>query len=137
MKEVTLSRSWHLWLSNFGTTRIRPEYGTDICEYTRAVIAGAFWAVVAIVALVASTMWLGFSLHNLGDILLNGAGMEIYTFGLLIVCGFVVVLVSIALAVEWLTSRPKKDKPQKPPTFAAVAYHKFKSKTCFKINFAR
>ena len=133
--EVTLNKSWHLWLANFGEKRIYPNLGTDICEYTRAVLAGSFWALVAGTFITLAAMWVGFSLYDIVVTIFTGASLSPYSIIFLMLIGAFVSLVTIVAYKEWRSSLPANDEPPKPPSFTTVAYRKFKDKTCFRIKF--
>jgi hypothetical protein len=133
--EVTLNKSWHLWLANFGENRIRPEWGTDICEYTRAVLAGTFWAVVSFSILFAVGSWALFSIYDIVNMIITGQTIEKITmvfFGGVAVLSLLLGIIALKI---WWERRPVKEAPAKPPSFPKVVYRKFKDKTCFRIKF--
>lgn len=136
MMEVTLNKSWHLWIANFAGKRIYPECGTDICEYTRAFLAGMFWFLFVAVVSTLIGVFVSFSLWNILTFMF-GYEDTIYpfTYIFMLIVGGLLAIVAFAMAKEWYDNRPTKDKPEAPPTFAKVAYRKFKDKTCFRINF--
>jgi len=131
--EVTLNKSWHLWLANFGEKRIYPNCGTDICEYTRAVMVGSFWALVAGTFITLGTLWVGFSFYDIALAIFTGSALLPYSIIFLMLVGAFVLLVTIVAYKEWRKMQPSE--PPKPPSFTAVAYRKFKDKTCFRIKF--
>ena len=133
--EVTLNKSWHLWLANFGEKRIYPNLGTDICEYTRAVLAGSFWAVVAGTFITLFTVWVGFSLYDIALAIFTGSALSPYAIIFLMLLGAFALLIAVAAYKAWRKEQPVKDEPPKPPSFTKVVYRKFKDKTCFRIKF--
>lgn len=136
MMEVTLNKSWHLWIANFAGRRIYPECGTDICEYTRAFLAGMFWFLfVAVVSTLIGTFVLGSLWNILAFMFGYHENIHPYTFIFILLVGSLLTLALFMHVKEWYQNRPTKEKPKAPPTFAAVAYRKFKDKTCFRINF--
>lgn len=133
--EVTLNPSWHLWIANFGTKRINIKYGTDICEYTRAFIKGGLLFLMFSVFCIFMVSWTSASLWNIVMAIFTDDALEYYSKFFLMITGILGLMIGLALFKDWWDNRPVKEKPEKPPTFAAVAYRKFKSKTCFRINF--
>lgn len=135
MKDVVLNKSWHLWLANFGEERINPAWGTNICEYTRAMLAGAFWATFAFTFIGLFTIWTGYTLYDIYLAIFAGGEMipptKIY-IGLVI---GILAIVAIAALKHWINNRPIKDAPPKPPSIVKVVYRKVKDKTCFRIKF--
>lgn len=130
--EVTLNKSWHLWLANFGEKRIYPNCGTDICEYTRAVLAGSFWALVAGTFILLGTSWVGFSLYDIALAIFTGSVLLPYTIIFLMLLGAFTLLIAVAAYRAWRNSQPFEGGP---PPFGTVVYRKFKDKTCFRIKF--
>jgi len=132
MMTIKLNKSWHFWLANFGDKRIYAECTTNICEYTRAVLIGTFWASVSLFFACIFGGWIVASLINIVQWVFMGVEIEKYTIMFI----GVVLLFSGAIAVftfkEWLANRPKKDTP---PTFVGAAYRKFKDSTCFRVEF--
>lgn len=135
MKDVVLNKSWHLWLANFGDKRIDPAWGTDICEYTRAVIAGTFWASVVFVLGGLFLFWTGYTFYDVYQAIFNDVDMVPPTKIYLFLLGALVLLVCAAVLKELWDNRPVKNAPPKPPSFAKVVYRKVKDKTCFRIKF--
>ena len=135
MKDVVLNKSWHLWLANFGEKRIDPAWGTDICEYTRALLAGSFWALVAFTFIGLFTFWTGFTVYDVFCAIFQGGTLYPPSLIYLMLCGALLTIIAIAMAKEWWDNRPIKDTPPKPPSIAKVVYRKVKDKTCFRIKF--
>lgn len=133
---VTMNQTWHLWIANFLTKRINPNNGTDICEYTRAFIAGLTWFLFVTAFASLFVLFVSASLWNL---VAFGIGIndviEFYTKLFIFMISVIALFIGIVVLKEWWDNRPVKEKPEAPPTFAKVAYRKFKSKTCFRIEF--
>lgn len=145
MKEFNLKyKSWHLWLANFGKCRIHPEYGTDICTYTRAFFVGAFWFAVCSFCAALFFGWIGHSLYAIVAYVLGY--LQELPESTVIFMGVAGVL-SLSMIVVLFYDRYQNYKYEKrardraqgktppPPGFITLTYRKFKDKTCFKINF--
>lgn len=135
MKDVVLNKSWHLWLANFGDKRIDPAWGTDICQYTRAVLVGSFWACFAASFIGLFALWTGYTMYDIYQAIFNGSEMIPPTIVYIGILGILATMVVVAIIKEWWDTRPTKDAPPKPPSFAKVVYRKVKDKTCFRIRF--
>lgn len=135
MMEVTLNKSWHLWLANFGEKRIRPEWGTDICEYTRAVLVGLFWALFSFSFISVFGSWVLFSVYDIINMMITGQMIEKATMVFLFTLGLLTIISGFVGFKIWMERRPVKERPVKPPSIAKVVYRKFKDKTCFRIKF--
>jgi hypothetical protein len=132
MKTITLGRSWHFWLANFGHKRIYADATTNICEYTRAVLTGTFWAFVSLVFAAIFGGWVLASIGNIIGWVFLGYELERYSVLLLLIVALFSSVILIFMGREWWDNRPKNDAP---PTFVGTAYRKFKSKTCFEVEF--
>lgn len=138
--EFTLKKdSWHFWVANFMTKRIRPEWneGNDICSYTRAFFAGLFWLAMAAVFGVGGVCWVGASLWSIFSYLfLNNTELGFYAQLFLFVVGTLISFIAIIAAhVKIREYRDEHPAKEKPPGFVKLAYRKFKDKTCFRLNF--
>jgi hypothetical protein len=134
MKAFTLSNTaWHFRLANYGATRIWVEDGSDICEYTRAVFAGSFLLLLAVIAGALATVWVGLSLFNLYEVAVGAAMLELHTALFLFVMGIIGFFIGVAVLADWYNSRP--EKPPVEPGFVKLAYRKFKNKTCVRLEF--
>jgi amino acid transporter len=140
MKEFTFgSKSWHLYLANYGRDRYdRFEKGeeTDLCTYTRRVLVGMFWlSVVAIMVTIAATV----TTVGLYDIV-----MYLFTDAQMNPCGIIISVLILATTIlltifgikQYLDKREKPLIPRIPEdSFVGLTYQRFKNKTCFKIKF--
>lgn len=140
MQSYTLkSNSWHLWLANWGHTRIRTERGTDICSYIRAVIAGTF-------NMIGVSVFVGLLLGCIGFMELSflvwvyqcitgGFGDPSVPAALgLFVNSLLLFAFTVHYVQEWWNNREVPEEPAEPG-FIGLARQKFKNKTCFKIDF--
>lgn len=147
MKFKLSQNSWHFKLANFGVSsfdRRVSSYGSDICEYIRALFVGTFWfcAASAFVALVAS--WIGYSLYDLVTVIIYGGIMSPGTILFLIIVLSLSLIAGVAYLHEVYKDRKeealreaimKGEYKEPDPSFMTLAYRKFKNKTCFKIEF--
>lgn len=134
MKAFTLSNAaWHFRLANYGAKRIWVEGGSDICEYTRAVFAGSFLLLLAVIAGALAATWVGLSLFNLYEVAVGVAMLELHTALFLFMMGILGFFIGVAMGVDWYHSRP--EKPPVEPGFVKLAYRKFKNKTCVRLEF--
>lgn len=143
MLEFTLKeKSWHMWLANFGGTRIgsyERRCGTDICSYIRAVFWGSMALLALTMACLAFATMIGATLYNYYSIIFNGFeevwGVTVLVTLVLFCLAFITLGVYLQEKYkEWRWKNPVKSKP---PGFTKLAYRKFKDKTCFKVNFVR
>ncbi len=142
MMEVTLSRSWHFWLANFGGKRIS-SFGTDICSYTRAVFKGLFWLTLAVSAAIFMVVGTGNMLYEFYQIW--GTDGKLSLFGEVITFLWVFCFVGITFlttlyvtiehAVPAMIRSYRKIPRKTEPSFLSSVYRKFKDKTCFTIKF--
>lgn len=140
MKEFTFGiKSWHLYLANFGQDQFnRFEKGeeTDLCTYTRRVLAGLFWfSVVSVILAVAATVTV-LGLYDIAMYLFTDARME--------VCGVIIsslilattILLTILGIKHYIDKREVPLIPKIPEdSFVGLTYKRIKNKTCFKIKF--
>lgn len=140
MKEFKLSaKSWHFWLSNFGTdNRLYAYEITDICTYIRRIIRGILMLIGAVLGTCLLVTWSGLSFYDIyvwiADGFADKIGFAGFLFLILSAVGGATALVAKGVDAyrEYRWKHPKKEKPS---TFVALAYRKFKNKTCFKISF--
>lgn len=144
MKPFVFSKdSWHYWLAkevgNFN------EYieNTDVCTYTRAVINGAFWAMVAVAIICALTYWVTITLVWWVVIIQHGffeASGPLVLSAILVIFGF---SGAVGNGVPWLfrkarrklyDSRKGSREVVKTDTFITQAYRSWTEKTCVRVT---
>lgn len=138
MKEYTFKEnSWHMRVANFGVRRIYPRYGTDICEYIQAFIAGAFVALMSFVFVCLMIMWTGAAVYDIVQSILHGGKLTYPAFMFVFLVGGLAVTLGLIAGIIYLRDRyqnmPKSELAE--PGFVKLAYRKFKHKTCVKIKF--
>lgn len=139
--------SWHFRLANFasedGNRRVYRD--SDICSYTRALMLGAFWLVVALWFALLAGIWVGTTIYNLYTFAVYGAAL---TPPAIVLIGLVLIL-GLSIACFVVNEKHKERKyerqmeilrnggsiPEPKPGFLRLAYRKFKDKTCFKLEF--
>lgn len=144
------TNSWHFWLSNFGTRRVREwRDDNDLCSYTQAVLQGLFWFALAAGAGLTAVGLTGNMLYEVYNYFTNdvtlGLWGEIAATVYVAIIGILLMLLMLWFlfekAVPAIHTGFKKvmygthEKRNRPPGFIALAYRKFKEKTCFKIKF--
>jgi hypothetical protein len=144
MKSYTLSQnSWHYKLANvFGDMVYHRHDEIDICAYIRKLVLNA--GVCVVLAIIASVV-----LYMVGSTLF-WIGKMIYTltaiapeFHHVLTVLLTFMFGTIALVVKYIESRKiakynaERDGTSvvEDPSFIKLGYRKFKSKTCFKIEF--
>jgi hypothetical protein len=141
MKEFTFgTKSWHLYLANFGQdsfSRITKGDETDLCSYTRRVLAGLFWfSVAAILITTAATVTLlGF--YDIAMWLFTDIPrMDVFGVIVSIILVSVTILLTIYGIKYFIDTRDIKIVPSIPEdSFVGLTYKRVKNKTCFKIKF--
>lgn len=136
MKEFNLKKdSWHYKLVTFGDpdSKLKLEYGTDICAYIRMVIKSTLlWGFIATLSLII----ISGVLHSLYDIaLFLFFGKETLENGSVIFLSVLAILSGFFGAVALRAWFEVNRDETKPPSFVTLAYRKFKDKTCSRINF--
>lgn len=134
------NNSWHFKLANFGKDRVPDWLETDICRYTRAVIAGAVWAVFCIVVTSAILSLIGFAIY---ENYLWIVGEKLGPVGFIADITLFVILALVALEISKDKIRKysnqkywaKITKEKQPDNFLYTVYLKFKEKTCYKVIF--
>ena len=136
MKAFVLdSNSWHFKLANFNERRIWSDEETDICEYSRAVMAGALTLIFLIIGAILLAVWIGASLYNIYTFNAEDAKLEVWTFIFISITSGLLFSLGIVAIKVWLENRPVKDGPEEEPGFIKLAYRKVKDKTCARIEF--
>lgn len=138
MKEFTLNaNSWHFRLANWGNERIydyQVRHGTDFCTYIKAVIKGGTAALFAYLLAATAVVWVGYSLYDIIAAIVNAREITwpgTIMFGVLVLA-LVLLLIGAFLYEGTLAIRRRAEEK---PGFFTLAFRKFKSKTCFNINF--
>jgi hypothetical protein len=154
MKQHTFSKdSWHFWLANIGTTRVYEWEELDICSYIRTVIYGAITLGAATLAVIGIVTFFGYGFITLGmwfaECISTGVwvlpnpiagmvliGMILTAFGFLIFGIRILLDKAIDRYVDYtIEQRHPQLASKEEPSFIALAYSKFKNKTCFRIIF--
>lgn len=143
------TNSWHFWLANFGWRRVREwRDDNDFCSYTRAFLKGLLLFIVVYgLALIGVGLTINM-LYELYEFFINGIELSVFaeiayvcyisSFGI-----FSIMLIAWFIAEKAIPTGVQayqkvmygKRKQERPPTFLALLYRKFKDKTCFKIKF--
>jgi hypothetical protein len=140
MKSYTLnSKSWHFWLASEWGSRIYVGEGIDICSYIRRVISGFF---KMIGAGIMAALFIGLILAGEGSFLYAAYQLTFGDINLITEAVGTLAAIAAALNVLLLIGAVKawteeNDISLSVPTpgFISLAAKKFKSKTCFMINF--
>ena len=132
MKSYELNRnSWHYRLANFQVQRVGDS--SNICEYTRAVFSGAVLGLLMLGFVALLTSVIGYGIYGIGasiftlSNMLNPASMLV--IGIVLGIVFIYIFAMIKDRLDDMPVRPESN------SFPALAYRKFKDRTCFKINF--
>ena len=144
------TKSWHFWLANFGTRRVREwRDDNDLCSYVRAVFWGTFWFTIAasvsifVVALTGNMFYelymfyaYGVAISVFGEIAYLIYISIIGIFSLFVLAWFIVEKAIPAARKTYMkVCYGTYEKRHGPPSFLTLTYRKFKEKTCFKIKF--
>lgn len=155
MKAWELSRkSLHFWLATFYSKGYCSNE-IDFCQYFWRVMFGV--ALLSVYTFLASVFTLSFGMFVIDSILGNIGAVpmfpNIFKIPGAIVCGIVFIICGVVIAVfalflikvaidfvqdkfEILKGKlPEKIELPEVPSFLSLAYHKFKTKTCFKVTF--
>ena len=135
------TRSWHHYLATWGGPSIWPGDVMDICTYIRRVLSGAikFLLVMSILCALAVTMiYVEVSFCYCGFLLLTGMPWaEVAQYKMAAPAGAGVVINTVlmlgALATWYRNSNVQVRIPT--PGFVSLATEKFRSRTCFRIQF--
>jgi hypothetical protein len=141
MVQTFNSEAWHFRLANFGSKRIWVDEQSNICEYTRAVLAGLFCMIFAsfVVALVAGLV--AFTLANTFSWMFLGYQLSDLSLAVWCLVAMWVAIITLITAVSLYMDyrrdqrQKRRELPPTPPTFVGAAYDKFKNKTCFIVEF--
>jgi hypothetical protein len=130
--------SWHYRLANFCEKRVWAGDEIDFCKYSRSVLAGLLWLMFAIVG---SLFVIGATVDTIYELIM------FFKHGTKMSEGAIVILILYASAiggcligygaVKYIDHRDKtlvnRINAKREPGFFALAYRKFKTKTCFKV----
>ena len=138
--------SWHYQLASLGSTLIEGEYRVDFCTYLRAmlkaVIGIAFILLISIFTLVTCVncvsnllAWVVYCFVNLDLVFPDPEAVISLFFGVVALIFYFGKTVARKIT-EYRDTHPRNYVyKKKEPSFLKVAYQKFKSKTCFYIDF--
>ena len=137
MKSHTLSiKSWHFWLANFGNDRVHRDEGVDVCSYIRKVLVGflvflaaAIGTAIVVSLLLAVIVGTGYWWYQM---IVAGGLVEPNSPG---VIGTIGILMFGYIRLHRYINRKLDVRKPSPPGFVGLVFTKFKSKTCFMINF--
>ena len=142
--------SWHFKLANFACDSMNrrvSRHGTNICEYTRAIMFGTFWFLMAVFFSGLFGVWIGYSIYDTVTCLIYGGMPVPSTFIFLGTVMSLLAMTGVYVAVEKYKEHKEakieqsiidgtwKDPHKRNPSFLTLAYRKFKDKTCFRIEF--
>jgi hypothetical protein len=140
MKSYTLkTNSWHFYLANWGGPKIYADDQMDICSYIRRVIGGL--AKMILVMLLVATV-VGVVVFAEGAfcycafLLITGVPalevVQLKAAGPAMIAAIMNLLFLFAALANWY----RNSNVQVPtPGFVTLATKKFKSKTCFMVEF--
>lgn len=135
MKLVTFSdASWHYRMARFGDEHHERKLD-DICGYTRAVLSGLIWFILAtavvgilLISLIDAVIWL------IVGILINFVSMNAHGFVIVAVLGGFAALVCFALTNNYLEDlKLRREGRDVKPSFVTEVYDAFKNKYCFRV----
>ena len=143
-------KSWHFWLANFGTRRVREwRDDNDLCSYIRAVFWGTFWFTLAASAVIIGVALTGNMFYELYMYFMYDVTLSVFAEVAYVLYSVSIALFSL-LVLMWFTAEKvipavrtaymkacygSYEKRNGPPSFLTLTYRKFKEKTCFKIKF--
>ena len=135
--------SWHYWLATELTSFGKFKTETNICEYTRAVLKGAFWAAVGLAVALGLIYWVVITIVWWVVVLQHGFFHEPLPIVLSSIVGIFGVSALIGTGVPWLwkkarrklyDSRQAKREKVKTDNFITEAYRSWKEKTCVRVT---
>lgn len=147
MKQHIFSKnSWHYKLASLGSSRIEEEYRVDFCTYLRAMLKaiigiafmlliGIFTVVVCVNCVSNLLAWVVYCIVNLDLSLPDPEAVVSLFFGVVALLYYFGKFVSQKITEYKRTHPLIQVYKKKGPSFLKVAYQKFKSKTCFYIDF--
>lgn len=132
MKALKLNKdSWHYKLAHMYDKDI--GYGTDICAYTRTLIA-SFCLLVFVCCIMG--MLAGSFLFMIGGWIAYFLGYELH--GAVIPFTFIYGVSAVIIGIVWgkaFYEERQWSQPKKEPGFIRTAYHSWKDKFCMKVEF--
>lgn len=139
------TNSWHFYLANWGRRRVYHDDAIDICSYIRKVIAGTFNLIGVTVFM---GLFVGIIIACYGHLAVwiydcYVAGQLVYlpapAFIAMLMSALILIAVGHSYYEHWAEARAeaRKDMDIKPrePGFVSLVAKKFKSKTCFMVEF--
>lgn len=135
------SDSWHFKLANFGKDRVPDWLETDICRYSRAVIAGffAFAMITFLCCILLGVITLAVYEHYQWFTGQGEFGPAAFLVdGTILLIGFMVLLEMMKHKFRAFSNQRfynKMVEKKEPDNFLFVLYMKFKEKTCYKVTF--
>lgn len=130
--------SWHYRLANFAEKRVWAGDEIDFCKYSRSVLAGSLWLLAT---LIGSLFVIGVTVDTIYELIMffkHGTKMSQGAIVILILYALAIVLAIIGYGgIKYVDYREKtlvnRINAKREPGFFALAYRKFKTKTCFKV----
>ena len=135
--------SWHYWVATELTSFSKFKTETNICEYTRAVLKGAFWAAVGLAVALGLIYWVVITLVWWVVVLQHGFFDASAPIILSAIVGIFSVGALVAEGVPWLwkkarrklyDSQQTKREKVKTDNFITEAYRSWKEKTCVRVT---
>lgn len=122
--------SWHFRLARFGDTFCRRDV-SNICAYTRAVLAGAFCFLIASALVVLVTAILADSLAWVTVLVVQGwadPGILVSMALVILIFALAVLVISALIKIHSLLTDQVSD------TFLSASYQSFKHRFCVPVE---
>lgn len=131
MKTYNMDKnSWHYRLVQY---TLGGQGSMDICTYIRKVFLAFIASLIMISLIVISTVVVGIGLFGIGAAIYMG---DISRINPASVLDLAVVAVFLCIKLQQMVEDKQKNTPKTESTsFIRLAYKKFKSKTCFMVDF--
>lgn len=135
--------SWHYWLATELTSFSKYKTESNICEYTRAVLKGAFWATVGLAVALGLIYWVVITLVWWVVVFQHGFFDEPAPIVLSAIVGIFAFSAGVSEGVPRLwkkarrklyDSRQAKREKVKTDNFITEAYRSWKEKTCVRVT---
>ena len=132
---TTKQNSWHYKLANFGDENLKYYNSINFCEYLRFMALGIFKFIAMLVFCVSIFCFVAYASYGiiLSLFAWDYTKMNMLSMMLVSIFGFFIILYLIKKVNVYLENKPQKESN----SFAALAYRKFKTKTCFNIEFEK